>query len=886
MLKSHIVGALTKYLNNLSILGESRPFMFDYMQSVIGVSTLIFYYCAGPAICLLLSELTIQDFHYLFIDKIFRKRWLQGMRITHPFNAFRSTRSVNTVDVPRDITKSAEEYYATREKRIQHRYSDMNLNNSNFYTMLIDERVYDFRYNDEIGIALRPLYDRFMTRMYETFEFLSNHSLNDCIVGHNQRFVECVEDLRTIYMFYYKGGNSIRAIIETTNTYLPPTLKIDNLNEIIPFGSDFDTNFLINPYLPNFEKIRATIELFIPIISQFIFIPAAFKHRLENPADDIFTGKTNDQELAMKILADSYSLTGQYLKVKQQDKVARDYRREKKRLFFNQPQQFQLPASTTGMNLNGRPQTVPDTIPVRTKINTGQKIYFMKTLPQLTLDAAERFVQRNTFDSLIYKHFPSSMSDMCFNSLQYSINKSIPKFDLYRYFLNFKLGERITKTNVDSRLIDIEGYFPAEMLDISIVMPTYTTDKDNTTVSCELLELWQNSNDIYKVTVYDKYKIVSLLQTKLPTFGHATAPLFQDLPLFINSVRIQIDDLKQAIKDSIDEKKPEKIPKRLRRIRALQYSKLVTTFYEKDPINDILVFNDVAELDWEIPQSFLDILGEHDQSQIRGPENTLKRKNMRVLFEYYESTFKSKFYAQISPYIQIFGITRSDATWQPLSLEDFFKQFLRIFWSAWKGGGTIFPGFDRRTQVLRNASTYSSVPHLNMIQDFHDIVKHIFSRFIIMQDGDEVNYHVSTEEIANDYTSHFAFWLLYRPIIITVPPNHLDMLLSVILKNPTNDYRVSGFLLYFLFANSIEGRLNRALQGSHQVTKRFLGVPADISRDITPERSELPRTQVDVAFETIPVTRLVGGSRNNSQKTTRRQKQPLKRHTLKKHTSA
>jgi hypothetical protein len=789
LLKAHINGALTKYINNLKLVNNSVPFMYDYMQSVIGVATLIFYYCAAPAICVELAGTTIEDFHYLCFDKIFRKRWLYSKQVKHLHNTFSTANNVNNY-------KNDSEYAET-EKTLQFRLdkTTADLSGKIFYDLLIGTGA---RYTNEKGDILSPYHTNFINRISQIGTFLSSHTLSDCIVKNNSEFIKCMEDLRTIYIFYYKGGNSIRTIIETTNTYVHPDLQINDLDKLIPYGSDFDTNFLINPYLPNekFNNIKQIIELFIPIISQFIIIPKEFYESLKNPKEDIFTGDSDksEQELQMKILSQHYMLNNEYIFDKYRTKVIESIEKEKKRLFFMNPQI----------------SAMDDTI-VRTKINTGYEVIQSSIIPKLNyVDHKE-----DTFENLIRRHYPLVMRDTCNNSLQYSVNKSIPKFELYRYFLNFKLGERITKTTLKHRLINITGIFNAEMLDISIVMPVYIPDKDDKTVTCELLELWQHSGDIYKIAVFDKYRIINELKKKLPTFGKT---VFVRIPVFVNSIDIQIEDLKQAVKDTLYEKKFEKVPKRIKRLRALQYTKLISPFYNKDPVRDILISNDISELDVAIPDDFLDILGVNKET-IHNEANIHKRKHIRVLYEYYWSTINSSFYKFIENHDTLTIWTTKDKS-KPLSLKEFFAYLLNIFWKAFDLNDGSYPKFFK--YVKERFGNSNNEQFTNTVYEFHVMIIEMFDNMILYQDGDKYEWFAQDSDFGkSDLSSHFDFELYYTKLVIVVPPNGLDTALSSILKDPENDYRISGFFYTYL-ARSYETSLTIAKQNLHRSSQYFI----------------------------------------------------------------
>jgi hypothetical protein len=422
------------------------------------------------------------------------------------------------------------------------------------------------------------------------------------------------------------------------------------------------------------------------------------------------------------------------------------------------PQSLETPMEQTTVQTNGI---------CRTKLNTGTQMFSTSTFPKL----------ENVATHNIRRHYPRNMQDVCFKSLQYSVNKSIPKFELYRYFLNFKLGERITKTNLKHRLLNVAGTFNAEMFDISIVMPVYVPDSDGAAVSCELLELWQHSDDIYKILVRDTYKIVERLK-KLPTFSAIgdRGPTFNVLPVFINSIEIQLKDLKQAVIDTIIQNKPEKIPKRVRRLRLLQYTKLISPFYTKDPIKDLLIANDISELDIQIPDSFLDILTV-DKSSIYNAEYIHKRKHIRVLYEYYISAMNSEFYKRCGEQIRIVSSVSGSIE---LTLQDFLKQFLNLFWRTFDGE-VLNPVF--RSYVLENFGTpnNTSFSHINTILRIQEIMREFFlgsdSELIQFTDGETYEFGFSEEWKRKDFSEMFGFEIAYKQITIKVPADKFDSVL-------------------------------------------------------------------------------------------------------------
>jgi len=298
--------------------------------------------------------------------------------------------------------------------------------------------------------------------------------------------------------------------------------------------------------------------------------------------------------------------------------------------------------------------------------------------------------------------------------------------------------------------------------------------------------------------------------------------------VFINSIEIQLKDLKQAVIDTIIQNKPEKIPKRVRRLRLLQYTKLISPFYTKDPIKDLLTMNDISELDIQIPDTFLDILTV-DKSSIYNAENIHKRKHIRVLYEYYVSAMNSDFYKLYRERIRIrmrrvrLGFESSE-----LTLQDFLNQFLNFFWTTFDGIAEPNPVFGHYVRQNFGTSNDTAWSHINTILRIQEIMRIFFlgsesspdSELIQFTDGGINEYVISEGWIQKDFSEMLDLVIFYKQITINVPADSLDSLLRFILKNPENEYRVSGFFLMFL-AFSINS-LDTAKQGSHASTRHFL----------------------------------------------------------------
>lgn len=759
LLKAHISGALTKYINNLKLKNDDTvPFMYYYMQSVIGVATLIFYFCAAPAICLELKSITLAEFHILLFDPVFRRRWLHKKQITHTYNMFKSKNEAN------NTSTSIYDTVTLPPARVENTHLT---NNANFVDALKSINRTDINSVSPEHIAMiTPLYTEFLERIRIIGEFIHLRTLTQCLDNSNE-FIACMEDLRTIYLFYYKGGNSIRTIIETTNKY-SPHMQIENLNQLIPYGSDFDTNFLINPFLSldRFEKIKTIIEIFIPQISQYIIVPKKFKEKLASLADDIFIGDSSEQELQMKILRHGFELNSQYLNEKNREKSQTHFNRENERLFYISPQT----SIEEGKGI------------VRTKISVPMED---KKTGRLTMSSFPNIEYKE--GDVIRRHMIRSLKDRCFDSLQYSINKTIPKFELYRYFLTFKLGERITKTNLKHRLIDINGTFNAEMLDISIVSPRYTVDKDENYVSCELVELWLDSFDVFKIAVEDKYKLMSEMKKQLPSFGESND--FTMFPVFVNSIDMQLKDLTLAVKDTLIEKKYEKVQKRINRLYALHYTKIISPYYKKDPISDILYAKEIIQLQTPINKEFLAYIEKTDVTDA----NLLE--HYRAFYEYHIAQTESEFYKTYRQYLKI---VYDDG------LEHDFTEFL----------AELIKLYLQTIDISRKTSS-------DTIVEFHEFLKGHFASGVPLIEfvpHTKNTFYSSDEDYSITILDKTFYFKTFTHTFVDVDVNQV---LGFLLRNPNNNYRIPSFFLHFFLQSYIKNK-ESLINNLHPSSRAFI----------------------------------------------------------------
>jgi hypothetical protein len=812
LLKAHITGQLTKHLNNLKLIvngsPQEKPFMYDFMQGVIGVATYLFYFCAGPAICLELKKIEIADFYVLLFDKIFRKRWLLAEQLQHSYNMTPKINSIGVID--ETSAKSMNSWFEAQTIPTVSMDNTTDTLNKNFFAVLTPllpvptQAVFD---------RLKPYYDAFQSHIDSLGAFLSSNTLGDCLKhDEGKTFLRIIEDLRTIYVFYYKGGNSIRTIIEQTNMRVNDGLKISDLDELIPYGSDFDTNLLINPFLRSdlFNNIKYLIEIFIPQISQYIALPNEFIDQLLNPTEDIFKSdsdpsKRNEQEQQMEILKTNwYELNSFYLNPAKRDPNRADYLTQKERMFYISPQYSIDPATGSKSGI------------IRTKMSFPEN-------PDDFESPSRRFTS-STFPYAQYegthylrRHFNNNLKDTCFDSLQYSINKTIPKFELYRYFLNFKLGERIVKTNSKYRLLDVDGIFNAEMLDISIVLPTYVPDKDEKTVSCELLELWTTSIDMFKIVLFDQYNLLGKMQVTLPSAGDLTA--FSSLPIFINSIEMQMDDLSLAISDTIIENKLEKLGKRLKRISALHYTKVISPDYKKSPFNEILIPLKIIELDTPVDIVFMTKLGfpRGVPSGITEDESKKLRKFFRAFNEYFVSNCGSFFYLNFKKFFNFVQSRDQSRVFE-------FEEYL-IEWMKWYINYVI--------TISKSITLMTAEDHIKTLHE--NIIGPLLGQLIFFNIGEP---NVTTGEpfvtelkLGDSETIQFQF----NRILMTIP--NFDRGLSVILKNPENNYRIPAIFVA-CFSSQFYSGATKIEEFSYQDSIAFINFLFDVPYEFKFDRRQ------------------------------------------------
>jgi hypothetical protein len=624
LLKAFISGQLTKYVNNLKVDSDSVPFMYDQSQSIIGVATFIFYIFMSPYVIDILSEQFAANptsFEELLFDKYFRNVWLYGGSTQHVMNVSHGTKGsvagtgfdpsvfqtnsalkeavesiYNLVIMPDHIDISEAPHGETSivdfeqilKNRIERVHADM--------TAQISALGETWR--DMMTYAKQNFYTR-MAEIRSACMFEPGSKIN------KDGILSIMELMRTIFTFYFKGGNSIREISQRVNNLVSDIYKVNTIDESIPYGSDFDTNFLINPYLPKatIEKIKVLIEVFIPQISQYIRLHPSFHKPLSEVKRELFVGKEgekkDEQQLQMQIIIDSYrNLVMNYLPSNKKRKLERLHR-----------------PNFDGPVMKITPQVKKDGTIVR-----SQLLYCWDKTTTKQCSQSTHVKHSETFPSLsgLNCEIPVN-NDYCFGCLQYSINKTIPRFDLHRYFLKFNFHTIFQKTNAKNRLINVaDGAYNCELLDISIVNPVYVMDSQNK-ISCELVELWNNSNDIFKMEVYDKYNLGSTLITT-PILGDrpfVEADYFEYFTVFVNGIKMQVDDLSLAVKDSVLQGKLDKVSKRIKRLRLLNYIQIISGIYPVEAFKDIVINAKLVDFDiplYENDSQFVNLLSESIQA--------------------------------------------------------------------------------------------------------------------------------------------------------------------------------------------------------------------------------------------------------------------------------
>ena len=768
LLKAHITSVLTKYVNTLyHNPGDKIPYMYDYTQTVIGIFTIMLYYCAAPFICNIILEDIAHNkdaFVALLDDKFFSDYWKYNTSKRHAFNSFAS-KSADNSPVNAKGNKNMNYvrpkiHYTTEEIKRIVSFEDVH---KDILKRLDPSQT---RYNaapDKNNAALRKFIAR-MIYIRDTFWTYQYKNIDKDI------FAECMEDLRTLYVFYFKGGNSIRAIVESFNERASTNIKINDIDKTIPYGSDFDTNILINPYLPlsTFNKIQSVMEAFIPQISQYIKLPIKLKDSLISPDREtmrtMFTnpGNPSEQELQMNIAMNVY------------DKLNKHYVTDNSaKPEFNKVtimnKKLEEAKRKPIVSISPDIETVTDKQIIRTTVvlNCSDPIIPDNCNSSISSKSSQYYpYMYYARENALTKYMSAPNKESCFKCLQYSINETIAKFRLHRFFLKFQFGQLVKRSNGKHRLINEEGFYNAEMFDISIVQPYYILNSTKDHYTCELIELWNNAGDIYKRRVIDKYGLLRDFANNVPMMKGSDTYV----PLFINGIDIQINDIVGAIQDTINQGNIEKLPKRIKRLRLLNYLKALSPQYTADPVRDILVFDKYISLDIPINNTFYEMFTMFKQD---GHDKYLHR----AIWEYYLSQVNNKFFKGLASMIQSIeynGITT------PLN-------------------GLIGLLMNEAIVTYRAEASHTAI---NCIYHIHTHVKTKFQSLFVFMKGDETQ----KDDLEISVLTHTSRALKYKP-------SKFSDMLAYSMNDSDNDYRIS-----ILFADIFVSHIKQVIDESKNIS--------------------------------------------------------------------
>ena len=783
LLKAHITGVLTKYVNILKVNDEDKgaPYMYDYTQGVIGVSTIILYYCAAPFICkIILDDIStnIVACSALLDDPFFSNYWKYGRLKTHKLNDFASTAASpkpNSPNSPNTVEKNA--YSVQPESHYPvHMFTGI-ASFEELHSKLVAANPLRHSSN---GIRNTAVITNFLNRMKYISDIFWQNDFNEI---PPDVFMQCIEDLRTVYIFYFKGGNSIRQIVESFNKRVHDTIKINDIDKTIPYGSDFDTNILINPYLPlkTFNKIQHVIEAFIPQISQYIKLPSQLKGKLtidvkEELMREMLTNKNpddrNEQELQMHIALNVYEKLNKHY-------VTSTYVKDGQTIVTTKIEDMERRLRT----LKGKP--IISISPDITYIGNNPS---KRTTVVLSCDSPNMpELCSNTISSVSYEHYPYPYGKMlgplnkyisdpknesCFGCLQYSINKTIAKFRLHRFFLKFQFGPLVQLSNGKHRLISETGFFNAEMFDISIVQPYYMLNNSKDAYTCELLELWSNASDIYKIMVNDKYKVLKDLYKNVPGITrHMDDPRYTAVPLFVNGIDIQIEDIATAISDTIVQGNVEKLPKRIKRLRLLNYLKVLSPQYTSNPITDILMFDTLISLNITVPNEFYHIFTMFTKED----DDAIKYLH-RSIWEYHQSQINNKFLK---------------------SLEQLIPEI------KYGGGKGKLSGLITQLMIASISRITKPVGPYNY-KDFALEVMLIIHSNVLTEIRKILQFAIGAPDQAGGLTFIPRSDGMTDTYVIQYNPNIFGEMVAYAMNDPENDYRISA-LFADLFLTHIEG---------------------------------------------------------------------------------
>jgi len=769
LLKAHLTSEFTRYVNNLKIGARPTPYFYDMMQGVIGYATHILYYSAAPFICqIILDDLESErlPFEFLLSDKFFREFWTENKHTSHDYNAFKGKKYEPVVH-----DQISKEFYDTITRKIKHPYPLSEVGDSKIisFNSVLNHEVKVILDERGKGPYVLSASDIKVKQRFVDYLVWVGHTCHTKAYRENseEERINILQGLKTIYILYFKGGNSIREIAERYNSLSSDGLKVDNIDTIIPYGSDFDTNILINPYFPleTFNKIQAVIELFIPQFASLIVIPDELRDKFitPTPADTngMFIGtkpQKNEQEHQMNIMINSYELNKKYLLAERISKVDKKIKKLNiEPLFTLAPEKF----AVTPENAPHIKRSVIIECPnVFDTLGTDCKLSTFK------ISTSSQFPNDNSPGNPFKNYMTKLDKDYCYNSLQYQLNATIPKFRLHRFFLKFALGKKIQKANHKPRLINIDTkHYNAEALDISIVQPYYTLTTDKKYLACELLELWNDAPDIFKIAVPDTYKLYDFMAAKFTKIGKPGGPAKPKFSVFINGLSMQINDLVEAIKDTLLEKKYEKISKRMLRLRLLRFLQVMSPSYGSNMTTwrEITVFNRINNLPIPLNPIFEEIDINHKYAPY-----------YRILYDCYEAHSKCEILAFEGKPIPLIFKKDEAGNYIPISFWDIaLGNYVRKIKGGW------FPESSESlidTITSDQATTLKDVVIFNFVKGKNNIRRRHVENLVFV-------------EASNIY---------YNKIIFSYSVDTFYALCASVFKNENNEYRFPYIFIYLL----------------------------------------------------------------------------------------
>ena len=754
-IKKFLTGEFTKYVNNLKQVGKEVPYLYDHTQACLGNFTIIMYWCAAPFICNILLKAFEKEnalFVALCADPLFYSYWIKGDKSSHFFNTFSNNPA--SLKVHKNSVLNLLEVKSSEP--VPEGTTVFNVLNRNLAKLTPEQKVEYEKITREIII---PKYSDFIKEITTIRDFINIKTLETV---DYKILTEIMERLKTIYVFYFKGGNSIRKIIDRFNeTSSFEDIKIKNINDVIPYGSDFDTNILINPYLPDniVKEIKSVIDIFIPIISQFIKIPREFKDHLINPARETTykilhgTIEKNDEQQTLYNAAYMYNdLTLKYVKKETRDK-------SKRRLaIINTKPHFYISPETEEIPNSDGAQIKKKSV-VMSCIGTCGSMVQVSTSPEFPN------ILNNASQAVFHPYMGETKKDYCFGCLQYSINDTIPKFKLHRFFLKFKLGERYEKFNAKHRILGVNSHYNAELIDISIVNPIYTLDVTGTKIHCELIDLWNNSTDIFKIQVLDYYKDLSSLQY-IPKIGNIGDK--KKMPIFINGLQMQINDLIETINDTVKEKNYTKLPKRIKRLRLLNYLKNLSPFYDINPLIESIFFAPLIDIEVPLPKEFYT-----EFPTVKKEYITQEGIFYRALWEFYTSNINSNFintYEEASKQMKFYV---NDIVSPNFSIKTFIKE--------------------KVNQYINQIDIFISTnqePRRVLLELFSECGTFFTTAFKFkVVEGAAPEYQL--ESLISVPGTNFKI----TPLIMNFIPEKINSIISYLIKDENNDYKIPCIMI-------------------------------------------------------------------------------------------